>query len=104
MTSRALLSATTPTSPLTAIGIPSIPFLVTTRLIAGMLAVVPLYVLGLLSSYLSTQLITTKLFGQSSGTYHHYFFQFLPKSDIYISFGKVLVFALVIILVHCYYG
>src|SRR2546423_7830221 len=37
------------------IGVPSIPFLVTTRLIAGMLAVVPLYVLGLLSSYLSTQ-------------------------------------------------
>src|SRR5881398_3076489 len=86
------------------LGIPSIPFLVTTRLIAGMLAVIPLYVLGLLSSYLSTQLITTKLFGQSSGTYHHYFFQFLPKSDIYISFGKVLVFALIIILVHCYYG
>src|SRR3954462_903715 len=86
------------------LGIPSIPFLVTTRLMAGMLAVIPLYVLGLLSSYVSTQLITTKLFGQSPGTYHHYFFQFLPKSDIYISFGKVLVFALVIILVHCYYG
>jgi phospholipid/cholesterol/gamma-HCH transport system permease protein len=64
------------------LGIPSIPFLVTSRLIAGMLAVIPLYVLGLLSSYLSTQLITTKLYGQSPGTYHHYFFQFLPKSDI----------------------
>jgi phospholipid/cholesterol/gamma-HCH transport system permease protein len=86
------------------IGIPSIPFLVTTRVIAGMLAVIPLYVLGLLSSYISTQLITTKLFGQSSGTYHHYFTQFLPKSDIYISFGKVMVFALVIMLAHCYYG
>jgi phospholipid/cholesterol/gamma-HCH transport system permease protein len=86
------------------LAVPSIPFLVTTRLIAGMLAVIPLYVMGLLSSYLSTQLITTKLFGQSPGTYHHYFFQFLPKSDIYISFGKVMVFALVIILVHCYYG
>jgi len=86
------------------IGIPSIPFLVTTRVIAGMLAVIPLYVLGLLSSYISTELITTKLFGQSSGTYHHYFTQFLPKSDIYISFGKVMVFALVIMLSHCYYG
>ena len=86
------------------LGIPSIPFLVTTRLIAGMLAVIPLYVLGLLSSYLSTRLITTKLFGQSSGTYDHYFNQFLPKSDIYISFGKVMAFALVIILAHCYYG
>jgi phospholipid/cholesterol/gamma-HCH transport system permease protein len=86
------------------IGVPSIPFLVTTRVIAGMLAVIPLYVLGLLSSYFSTELITTKLFGQSSGTYHHYFTQFLPKSDIYISFGKVMAFALVIILAHCYYG
>jgi phospholipid/cholesterol/gamma-HCH transport system permease protein len=86
------------------LGIPSIPFLVTTRLIAGMLAVIPLYVLGLMSSYVSTELITTKLFGQSPGTYHHYFFQFLPKSDIYISFGKVMVFALIIILAHCYYG
>ena len=89
---------------LESLAVPPVPFLVTTRLIAGMLAVIPLYVLGLLSSYLSTQLITTKLFGQSSGTYHHYFFQFLPKSDIYISFGKVMAFALVIILAHCYYG
>ena len=86
------------------LGIPSIPFLVTTRLIAGMLAVIPLYVLGLLASYLSTQVITTKLYGQSPGTYSHYFFQFLPVSDIYISFGKVMVFAVVIILAHCYYG
>jgi phospholipid/cholesterol/gamma-HCH transport system permease protein len=89
---------------LESLAVPSIPFLVTTRLVAGMLAVIPLYVLGLLSSYLSTELITTKVFGQSPGTYHHYFMQFLPKSDILISFGKVMVFALVIILAHCYYG
>jgi phospholipid/cholesterol/gamma-HCH transport system permease protein len=84
--------------------IPSVPFLVTTRVIAGMFAVVPLYVMGLLSSYLSTELITTKLFHQSSGTYHHYFNEFLPRSDIFISFGKVMVFAIIIILFHCYYG
>jgi phospholipid/cholesterol/gamma-HCH transport system permease protein len=84
--------------------IPSLPYLVTTRVIAGMFAVVPLYVLGLLSSYISTELITTKLFHQSPGTYHHYFTEFLPRSDIFISFGKVLVFALIIILFHCYYG
>src|SRR3954469_12685345 len=86
------------------LGVPSIPFLVTTRLIAGMLAVIPLYVLGLLASYLSTRLITTKLFGQSSGTYDHYFNQFLPPTDILISFGKVMVFAMIVILTHCYYG
>ncbi len=89
---------------LESLAVPSVPFLVTTRLVAGLLAVVPLYVLGLLASYLSTQLITTTLFGQSSGTYHHYFTQFLPKSDIFISFGKVLVFAVIIILTHCFYG
>jgi phospholipid/cholesterol/gamma-HCH transport system permease protein len=86
------------------LAVPSVPFLVTTRLIAGFVAVVPLYVLGLLASYVSTQLITTKLFGQSAGTYHHYFTQFLPHSDIFISFAKVLVFAVIIILTHCYYG
>jgi phospholipid/cholesterol/gamma-HCH transport system permease protein len=84
--------------------IPSVPYLITTRVIAGMFAVIPLYVLGLLSSYVSTELITTKLFHQSSGTYHHYFTEFLPRSDIFISFGKVMVFALIIILFHCYYG
>ena len=86
------------------LAVPSVPYLVTTRLIAGMLAVIPLYVLGLLASYLSTELITTLVYGQSSGTYRHYFFQFLPRSDIFISFGKVMVFSVVIILSHCYYG
>ena len=32
-------------------GVPSLPFLVTTRMIAGFVAVIPLYVIGLLSSY-----------------------------------------------------
>ena len=84
--------------------VPSVAYLVSTRLVAGFFAVVPLYVLGLLASYLATQLITTTLFAQSAGTYEHYFTQFLPHRDIFISFGKVLVFAVVIIVVHCYYG
>jgi phospholipid/cholesterol/gamma-HCH transport system permease protein len=89
---------------LESIAVPSVPYLVTTRLIAGGVAVIPLYVLGLLASYLSTRLITTKLFGQSTGTYDHYFNQFLPPTDIIISFVKVMVFALIVILTHCYYG
>ena len=36
-------------------GIPSIPYLVTTRLIAGLIAVIPLYVIGLVASYFSTR-------------------------------------------------
>jgi len=85
-------------------GIPSLPFLVTTRMIAGFVACVPLYVLGLLSSYAATRFITTSYFGQSKGTYDHYFHLFLPPVDVFWSFVKVMVFAVVIILIHCYYG
>ena len=73
-------------------------------IVAGFVAVVPLYVLGLLSSYFATRTITTQAYGQSAGTYDHYFNLFLPPADVLWSFGKVLVFAFVIILVHCYYG
>jgi phospholipid/cholesterol/gamma-HCH transport system permease protein len=85
-------------------GVPSLPFLVTTRMIAGFMAVVPLYVIGLLSSYLAARTITTGFHGQSAGTYDHYFHQYLPPVDVLWSFGKVIAFAVLIILVHCYYG
>jgi phospholipid/cholesterol/gamma-HCH transport system permease protein len=86
------------------ISVRPVTYLVTTRLLAGFVAVIPLYVLGLLSSYVSTSLITTIFFQQSSGTYAHYFEQFLSRSDVLWSFGKVLVFATIVILVHCWYG
>ena len=45
--------------------IPSMPFLVTTRIVAGLIAIIPLYVVGLLSSYFATRLTVTQFFGQS---------------------------------------
>jgi phospholipid/cholesterol/gamma-HCH transport system permease protein len=84
--------------------VPSLPFLVTTRIIAGFIAVIPLYIIGLLSSYLASRTITVYFYGQSAGTYDHYFNLFLPPEDVFWSFGKVLIFAIIIILVHCYYG
>jgi phospholipid/cholesterol/gamma-HCH transport system permease protein len=84
--------------------IPSLPFLVTTRIIGGLIAIIPLYVVGLMSSYFASRLVITRFFGQSSGTYDQYFTQFLPPGDVLWSFGKVLVFAVVVILIHCYYG
>ncbi|MCX6398119.1 MAG: ABC transporter permease [Propionibacteriales bacterium] len=84
--------------------IPSMPFLVTTRIIAGLVAITPLYVVGLLSSYFATRLVVTQFFGQSPGTYDHYFNQFLPPGDVLWSFGKVLIFSVVVILIHCYHG
>src|ERR1044071_508277 len=84
--------------------IPSMQFLVTTRVLAGLVAVIPLYIVGLLSSYFATRLTITQINGQSSGTYDHYFTTFLPPGDVLWSFGKVLIFAVVVILIHCYYG
>ena len=84
--------------------VPSLPFLVTTRIIAGFIAIIPLYVIGLLCSYVASRTITVYFYGQSAGTYDHYFNLFLPPQDVFWSFGKVLIFAVAIILVHCYYG
>jgi phospholipid/cholesterol/gamma-HCH transport system permease protein len=84
--------------------VPSIPFLVTTRMVAGFIAVIPLYTVALLASYLSPRLITTLIYGESVGTYDHYFIQFLPPIDVLWSFGKLMVLAVAIILIHCYYG
>jgi phospholipid/cholesterol/gamma-HCH transport system permease protein len=86
------------------IAIPSIPYLVTTRVIAGLIAVTPLYAISLVMSYTLTRVTTTVLYGQSPGTYDHYFATFLVPRDILSSFAVVLVMALVIISVHCYYG
>jgi len=84
--------------------IPSLPFLVTTRIIGGLIAVIPLYVVGLLSSYFATRLVVVNSFGQSPGTFDQSFTLFLPPMDVVWSFGKVLVFAVTVILIHCYHG
>src|ERR671913_640728 len=42
--------------------IPSIPFLVTTRMIAAFIAVIPLYIVALFASYLSPRLITVFMY------------------------------------------
>jgi phospholipid/cholesterol/gamma-HCH transport system permease protein len=84
--------------------IPSMPYLVTTRVLAGVVAVIPLYAVGLLSSYLASRQITVWLYGQSAGTYDHYFTLFLPPEDVLWSFLKVMVFSALVILSHCYYG
>jgi phospholipid/cholesterol/gamma-HCH transport system permease protein len=84
--------------------VPSLPFLVTTRVIAAFVAIIPLYAGGLLASYLASRFTVTIFYGQSLGTYDHYFNLFLPPIDILYSFLKVLVIAVLIILIHCYYG
>ena len=82
----------------------SVPYLVTTRIIAGFIAIIPLYIIGLLTSYLGSHLMTVYFFGQSAGTVAHSCRLFLPPFVILLSFLKVLIFAVLVILIHCYYG
>ncbi|WP_235174677.1 MlaE family ABC transporter permease [Tomitella biformata] len=84
--------------------VPSTSFLVTTRLIAGVIAVIPLYAIALIMGYASTRVVAMFFSGQSSGTYDHYFNVFLIHSDVWWSLLKVIVMAVVIMCVTCYHG
>jgi phospholipid/cholesterol/gamma-HCH transport system permease protein len=84
--------------------IQSIPFVVTTRVIAGMITIIPLYLLTLLLSYLSCALVVNVLHGQSSGTYYHYFDSFIQPSDVVLSLVKAAIFVTLIIAIHGYQG
>lgn len=85
-------------------GIPSVPYLVSTRIVAGFIAVIPLYTIGLIASYLATRLVNTTVQGQSTGSFDHYFHLFLPPEDVLYSFVKVLIFAFALVMIHCFYG
>jgi phospholipid/cholesterol/gamma-HCH transport system permease protein len=86
------------------IGIRSIAFLASSRLIAGVLVVVPLYCVGVLMTYLAARFGTTIFYGQSSGVFDHYFNTFLNPTDLMWSFAASIAMATVIMLVHTYYG
>ncbi|HVW45230.1 MAG TPA: ABC transporter permease [Amycolatopsis sp.] len=84
--------------------VPSIPFLVTSRILAGFIAVTPLYAIALFMSYGLTRLTVVVIYGQSAGSYDHYFATFLVPQDILFSFLEVLAMSVVVMSVHCYYG
>jgi phospholipid/cholesterol/gamma-HCH transport system permease protein len=84
--------------------VPPIPFLITTRIIAGFIAVTPLYAIALISSFALSRFAVVVFFHQSPGSYDHYFSAFLVPADIGYSFIEVLLMSVVIMSVHCYYG
>ncbi|BDT89278.1 ABC transporter permease [Nocardia cyriacigeorgica] len=89
---------------LESIAIRPLPYLVTTRMIAATLTIVPLYSIGLATAYLATKLSVLFLGGTSAGTYDHYFFQFLIGPDVFFSLLKVIVFVMLSTFIQCYYG
>jgi phospholipid/cholesterol/gamma-HCH transport system permease protein len=85
-------------------GVKSTAYLVSTRMLAGLVVIIPLYAVGLILSFFSPQVVTTLLYGQTSGTYEHYFRTFLRPDDVFWSFVEVIIIAAVVMLSHCYYG
>jgi phospholipid/cholesterol/gamma-HCH transport system permease protein len=79
-------------------------YVVTTRVVACMIAILPLYLIGLIGSYVASQWSVVILFGQSPGQYEHYFSALIQGRDILFSVVKILVFALIVALIHCWYG
>jgi phospholipid/cholesterol/gamma-HCH transport system permease protein len=84
--------------------IPSLPYLITTRLIAALMMVIPLYLFALSGAFLASQITVLFISKQGSGTYLHYFYLFLSHKDVLLSVVKVIVFCFMITIVHCYYG
>lgn len=84
--------------------IPPMRFLVTTRVLATMFAIIPLYLIGLIGSYVASMLSVVVIFGQSPGQYDHYFSTFIAGGDIFLSVVKILIFAVIVTLLHCWYG
>ena len=81
-----------------------IPYLVTTRLLASVLAIVPLYILCLVVNYAAVQTIVTIAGGLSGGSFEHYFRLVLTGQDIVYSVGKAIVFVILTSTIQCYYG
>ncbi len=85
-------------------GIQSIPYLASTRVIGGVIVVIPLYCIAVLMSFVAARYGTTAVYHQSVGVYDHYFNTFLNPTDLIWSFFQAVVIAIVVMLVHTYYG
>lgn len=89
---------------LESLAIRPIPFLVTTRLMASVIAVIPLYIACLAVTYLTCQVVAEVISGGSVGPYLHYFTMMLSAKDIAYSVVKCVVFVWLSSTVQCYYG
>jgi phospholipid/cholesterol/gamma-HCH transport system permease protein len=87
-----------------AMAVHSVSYLVSTRLIAGLITIVPLYSLSVLAAFFAARFTTVFINKQSPGLYDHYFNTFLIPSDLLWSFLQAIVMSIAVMLIHTYYG
>jgi phospholipid/cholesterol/gamma-HCH transport system permease protein len=85
-------------------GIRAVAYLASTRVIGGIVVVIPLYMIAMLMSFVAARFGTTAVYGQSPGVYDHYFNTFLNPVDLVWSGLSAVVMAVIIMLIHTYYG
>lgn len=59
---------------------------------------------GLFAAYASTRFIVVNVNGQSEGNYDRWFELMLPTQDVFLSLLKALILAMIVTMIHCYYG
>jgi phospholipid/cholesterol/gamma-HCH transport system permease protein len=80
------------------------PYVVSSRLLAGILTVIPSYLIAMALGFFTTRFTVTVVHGAASGAYQHYFRMFVSPTDLGYSLIKVVVFVVVVTLVHAYQG
>src|SRR6266566_5236763 len=86
-------------------GVPSVPFLVSTRMIACLLVLPLMYVLSLATSFFASWVVQRFQIGLvSNGVYFSYFWRFTNLTDFGYSVIKAVIFAFLVISVGVYYG
>lgn len=87
-------------------GVPSVIYLVSTRVLASLIVLPVTYVFSLSSSYLASWIVQRYQFGGqvSAGVYFDYFWRFINPQDLGFSILKAVVFAIIVIMVAVYQG
>lgn len=85
-------------------GVRSLPYLVTTRLVAGMITIIPIFAMAMVGAWVGWKTTQVGFFGLSEGTFDHYMQTFMQWQDVLYSFAQAIGIAVVVISIHTYYG
>lgn len=81
-----------------------IPYLAATRVIASVVAAIPMFLACLAVAYMSSELAVWLVSDLSPGTYSHYFSMFVSGTDVMYATIKAAVFVFVSSTLQCYFG
>jgi phospholipid/cholesterol/gamma-HCH transport system permease protein len=84
--------------------VPALSYLATTRVIAGLIVITPLYVFATLAGFLADYLLLVFYYDTGAGNFSHYFFLYLHPLDIVFAYVQVVAMTFVVMMIHTYYG